>query len=419
MKVWKRLPIQRRARILSGLIFTIALILVFVTGRFFVSSMYELGQILNGIRSTETLETTLQAEDTAFRNLIAERTETNIEAFNTAAENTKSAVENLPFDYDTIGEERYAKTWNIRNAYESYAGNRNSLLAVDFENNGSIPQLYEIYEQLQYLHEYAQQLQSFTVEQSLRKYAGIMPFISRIPLYFAGFILLIMTAVFVHGHLLFKNVETERQLDRTKFDLLMNQINPHFLFNTLNSISGMAEIEDAGTTRKMIISLSNLFRYNLQRSVEFVSLRNELNIVQDYMYLQQMRFGERIQYSIHENADADEIRVPVFMLQPIVENAFKHGLRDKTEGGLIEITVDRKEVSGRDTAVVVISNTGAAISAERMAEIADREGNIIPENTGIGLGNIARRIYSIYEGGSVTVQSNEAQTSVTVSIPQS
>ena len=86
----------------------------------------------------------------------------------------------------------------------------------------------------------------------------------------------------------------EKQLEEARLELLKSQINPHFLFNTLNTISGMAKLEEAETTNKMITSLGSLFRYNLKMSEQIVLLARELKVVQDYMFIQQMRFGGRI-----------------------------------------------------------------------------------------------------------------------------
>ena len=93
-----------------------------------------------------------------------------------------------------------------------------------------------------------------------------------------------------------QRMEAEKNLDRTRLDLLQSQMDPHFLFNTLNTISGMAELEEAETTDRMIRSLASIFRYNLQTTAQFVALSREMKVVRDYMYLQQMRFGGRVGY---------------------------------------------------------------------------------------------------------------------------
>ena len=95
----------------------------------------------------------------------------------------------------------------------------------------------------------------------------------------------------------------EKQLDEVRLQMLKNQINPHFLFNTLNMIASTAQIEDADTTEKMIHALSRLFRYNLKSTDSVMPLERELKVVQDYMYIQQMRFGSRVSHNFRVEVD--------------------------------------------------------------------------------------------------------------------
>lgn len=112
----------------------------------------------------------------------------------------------------------------------------------------------------------------------------------------------------------------EKQLNSARLELLKSQINPHFLFNTLNMIACTAKLEDAGDTEKMILSLGNLFRYNLKTTEQFVTLERELKIVEDYMYLQKMRFGSRIKYRLSLANGCSSSNDPSLSLQPIVES---------------------------------------------------------------------------------------------------
>lgn len=124
-----------------------------------------------------------------------------------------------------------------------------------------------------------------------------------------------------------------------ELNLLKNQINPHFLFNTLNIIAGMANLEGAQTTEEMIRALGSLFRYNLKTPEEKVYLEQELKVISDYMFLQKMRFGDRITYQIDCQTDAEAVMIPTFTFQPLVENAIIHGLVSKEEGGRILIRI--------------------------------------------------------------------------------
>ena len=140
--------------------------------------------------------------------------------------------------------------------------------------------------------------------------------------------------------------EQEMLVERQNAELLAlhSQINPHFLFNTLNVISGMAKLEEAETTEKMILALSSLFRYNLKTPEQSVPLAKELKVVADYMYLQQMRFGERIRYELNCKVEQELVMVPAFTFQPLVENAIIHGVSPKEEGGSIRIVVRQEEM---------------------------------------------------------------------------
>ena len=129
--------------------------------------------------------------------------------------------------------------------------------------------------------------------------------------------------------------EIEAEKNRAELALYKAQINPHFLFNTLNMIACMAKLEDAATTERMIASMSNLFRYNLKTSEQIVPLERELKVVSDYMYLQQMRFGKRLRFTSDCPADTLDHLVPSFALQPLVENAIVHGISAQKEGGKI------------------------------------------------------------------------------------
>lgn len=215
-----------------------------------------------------------------------------------------------------------------------------------------------------------------------------------------------------------EKLEIERRLETTKLDLLKSQVNPHFLFNTLNVIAGMAILEDAQTTEKMITALSSLFRYNLKTDDIVVPLARELKVVEDYMYLQQMRFGERITYDIICDADKERMMVPAFTFQPLVENAIIHGLSHEEEGGKLRIRIRLRE----DKLHICIGDTGKGMSEEELLALRENlQKQRLKEavHSGIGLGNIYRRINAMYPEGRVEIYSREAAgTVVKIVIPQ-
>ena len=202
--------------------------------------------------------------------------------------------------------------------------------------------------------------------------------------------------------------ETERQLEAVRLQLLKNQINPHFLFNTLNMIAGTAQIEDAAVTETMIQALSRLFRYNLKSTASVMPLERELKVVQDYMYLQQMRFGKRVQYETDCDPETMEILVPSFMLQPLVENAVKYGISARSKGGRIVVRAWKQG----QRLWISVADTGEGIHKEKLEEIkrALKAGDGF--GVGIGLGNIARRLKAMYEDGEVMVESRKGCATV-------
>lgn len=207
----------------------------------------------------------------------------------------------------------------------------------------------------------------------------------------------------------------EHELENMKFDLLKNQINPHFLFNTLNVIAGMANLEDAMVTEKMIRALSDLFRYNLKTTEAEVPLAQELKVVEDYMYLQQMRFGKRVTYDIRCEVDKELTIVPVFTFQPIVENAIIHGVSKKEEGGHIRIRIWEKE----NLLFIAVGDTGVGMEPEILEnmrrELSENNANF----HGIGLLNVYKRVKTMYQDGEVEIYSKaQAGTVVKLVMPK-
>lgn len=206
-----------------------------------------------------------------------------------------------------------------------------------------------------------------------------------------------------------EKAQMEKQLEDARLDLLQSQIQPHFLFNTLNTIAGMAELEEAPTTAEMTKSLSNIFRYNLHTTQQFVSLTQELSVSKDYLYLQKIRFGSRLNFDfvIQDGLDTDRIFVPAFTLQPLVENAVIHGVTKKEEGGSV-----RLEVRGEnDEVTIAVRDTGVGIPEEKLAAIQTaltREAD--GKGLGVGLGNVCRRIHSYYPEGGMKMESGPQGT---------
>lgn len=204
-----------------------------------------------------------------------------------------------------------------------------------------------------------------------------------------------------------EKLTVEKQLEVMNLEVLKNQINPHFLFNTLNVIGGMANLEDAKTTEEMISALSSFFRYNLKTHDTEVLLSKELKVASDYMYLQKMRFGSRVNYRVECEVEEDKIRVPAFMLQPLLENAVIHGLSPKAEGGEAVVKIRKDE---NENLYISVSDNGIGMTEDQLSELKkslqDSSDMVAGElNKGIGVSNIYRRIQVMYADSSMEINS--------------
>ncbi len=155
-------------------------------------------------------------------------------------------------------------------------------------------------------------------------------------------------------------------------------------------------------TEEMLVAISSLLRYSLRTSNAFEPLEQELKVVKDYMYIQKMRFGDRIQWDINCSMDLYKEEVPVFMLQPLVENAVIHGIQEKENGGSINIRIEKRG----ELLWISVADTGKGMDSETLTAIRNA---IETKGTGlgIGLGNIYRRISYYYEYGKVTIDSGK------------
>jgi two-component system sensor histidine kinase LytS len=209
--------------------------------------------------------------------------------------------------------------------------------------------------------------------------------------------------------------EKEILLARAEYSLLKAQVNPHFLFNTLGTIRALARTEPE-TARKLIKDLSDFLRKALNRSEEITVLREELEIVRNYLSIEKARFGNRIQVFELIPEVLLEHPIPVFSLQPLVENAVKHGLSRKKEGGLIRISAwqDNKDY------FVEIEDDGVGIAHDKLPGLTKSDHRVSSdEGAGIGIINVHRRMQKISgEQYGLTISSQQGQgTKVIVHLP--
>jgi hypothetical protein len=195
--------------------------------------------------------------------------------------------------------------------------------------------------------------------------------------------------------------EYQRLVSEAELDALRAQINPHFLFNSLNALYGVIP-RSAAEARKTLVSLSEVFRYSLQSKRQFVSLDEELRIVEAYLQIERLRLGGRLRTEIHVSDEARPVQVPVLSIQPLVENAVKHGVSAKPEGGVVR--VDARVVDGALRVEVADDGPGFDMAASI--------------HLGSGLQNVRRRIQLCYHQGSeLAVQSSHSETVVGFTAP--
>ena len=212
-----------------------------------------------------------------------------------------------------------------------------------------------------------------------------------------------------------RNLALEKDLEHTRLEVLKSQVDPHFLFNTLNMISCMARLEDAATTDEMIVRLGSLFRHNLRTKQQEITLEEELEGLDDYIYLQQMRFDGRITVEKKIEVDPAAVRLPSFTLQPIIENAFGHGLKACEEGGRILLRVWQEG----DRLLVTVADNGKGMTEAELAALQEKIRQSEQTGRSIGLGNIFRRITMLYPAGGMQVYSRPGHgTVIRFEIPQ-
>ena len=173
-----------------------------------------------------------------------------------------------------------------------------------------------------------------------------------------------------------------------ELNALRAQINPHFLFNALNTIVSLCRT-DSEQARSLIIELSEFFRRSLKSSRDFVTLQEELQQVDSYLTLEKARFGDRLSIIKRVDEQVENIQVPSFTLQPLVENAVKHGLLSRAHGGTI--TISAKQAGS--LVEIQVEDDGQGISPEDMKQIFEHG---FGKGAGVGLTNVNERLKNIY-----------------------
>ncbi|MDB8657508.1 cache domain-containing sensor histidine kinase [Streptococcus anginosus] len=176
--------------------------------------------------------------------------------------------------------------------------------------------------------------------------------------------------------------EEEQNVRKYELQALSSQINPHFLYNTLDTIVWMAEFNDSKRVVEVTKSLAKYFRLALNQGHEQISLKDEIDHVRQYLFIQKQRYGEKSQYEIKELKQYDDYKIPKLILQPLVENAIYHGIKEMNRQGMIRVSV-----SENDTQLIVsiYDNGRGFVASETTNAILVRLG-------GVGLKNVNQRL---------------------------
>ena len=183
-----------------------------------------------------------------------------------------------------------------------------------------------------------------------------------------------------------KQLEAQRvSLTEARLAALTNQINPHFLFNTLNSVSTLIRI-DPDRARRMVYQLSKILRRLLRKSENFSPLREEISFIDDYLAIEMVRFGDKLRFYKEIDPDTLDRLVPSMILQPIIENSIRHGLASKVDGGMVRL---RTWLEGTRLHISV-EDDGVGIQQSRLD-------NLFQE--GIGVSNVNERLRVLFGQG--------------------
>ena len=478
-ELWSRVSIRHKVMLWVSavlLVMTVCVGLAVATLQFLIRD-YETLSIDN--HKCYEVQQAIEQEQSIFMDLIRDRSQRNQERFSKACRKTEACIQALPVQVSVIGEDRLARTWSLSNGYRGYTRHRDALLAMDPEDPAYAQELYRVIAMQDDLSVYSLRLIQETMEYDNQFYRSQKAFLSQVPsvlilmsaaaLIAVMAILRLLSSMVVEPIVLLaeesrriasndfsspdlpvrtqdevglligsfnrmkhamidyiaarealhrqevERLEMEKNLEQTRLEMLKSQVNPHFLFNTLNMISCMARLEDAETTDLMIVSLGNLFRYNLRTKEQEVHLLRELEALDYYMYIQQMRHDGRVTYKKDIRVDPLSVRIPSFTLQPIVENALTHGMKAKEDCGRVLLKIWQEGTM----LIISVTDNGRGMNEEEYTQLHQKMLDSEKTGRGIGLGNIFRRVGALYPDGGMKIYSREnCGTIIQLYIPQ-
>jgi two-component system sensor histidine kinase YesM len=226
-----------------------------------------------------------------------------------------------------------------------------------------------------------------------------------------------------------RNLEVTNLLRESEIQILQAQMNPHFLYNTLNAISQVAILEDAAETGTLIKAVARLLRYNLRSLDKPVTVQDEVDNIKEYIYIMGVRYGEQIHCEISITGNLEKYLIPCMILQPLIENAFLHGVAGLTERkGEIKVVINEEGT----VLHVTVGDNGVGIAPEKMEQVMAQgsmelsrtkavqgQGQGRGDSTGLGLANIRKRLRLFYRQDKLlTIASKPGQgTCVELKLP--
>ncbi len=201
----------------------------------------------------------------------------------------------------------------------------------------------------------------------------------------------------------FREMEMRRLVSQAELRALQSQIHPHFLFNALNTLYGVIP-RPAATARRLVLNLADIFRYFLQTDRAYITLEEELAIVRAYLEIESSRLGSKLRTEIEADPDLLATSIPILTVEPLVENAVKHGVSAKSDGGSVRVIAEKADGGLR----IRVQDSGRGFGAGRASS----------EGSGVGLKNVERRLRLCYgPEAHLQIESSATGTSVQFFVP--
>ncbi|PFP24836.1 sensor histidine kinase [Bacillus sp. AFS073361] len=226
------------------------------------------------------------------------------------------------------------------------------------------------------------------------------------------------------NHLIKMVYQKEITRSRSELKALQAQINPHFLFNTLDALKWTLEDKDEEELAEFVVAMSNLFRYTItkQNDGDWVSIKDEIQHIEDYMEIMKMRFGDHLKWNLHMPVETGHVKIPKLLIQPLVENAVLHGAGNTMKPCTISVTI--QPTADQDYLQILVVDDGPGINQEKLDSIkqAIQSGGIISKNgNGMAISNVHKRLELYYpdrlKSGLAIISEVNIGTTVSFVIP--